>query len=134
MKPELNAHIQTARLSLTKAKACLHAAAAEPMLAEDAARDAYYAVFHAAQALIMERIGRSPKSHAGAHSQFNRLIQAEPGFPAALRAFLVQAYDFKATADYDTRPPPRISVKRAETAIRSAEQFIAAIVALLPDP
>ncbi len=32
---------------------------------DEAGRAAYYAGFHAAQALIVERTGRSPKSHAG---------------------------------------------------------------------
>ena len=102
------------------------------MLAEDAARNAYYAAFHAAQALIVERTGKAPKTHSGVHRQYHRLTQHEPAVPQAMRAFLNQAYDFKATADYDTAPPPRISPQRAATAIQLAERFLAVVSALLP--
>lgn len=132
MTPEARAHLDTARLSLTKAKAGLRASAQEPSLAENAARDAYYVAFHAALALIVERTGKQPKTHAGVHRQLHRLTRNEPKFPRSMRDFILRAYDFKAIADYATTPPPRVSTARAATAIQSAEQFLDAVAALLP--
>ncbi len=132
MTPEAQAHFDTARLSLTKAKAGLQASALEPNLAENAARDAYYVAFHAATALIVERTGKQPKTHAGVHRQFHRLTLNEPSMAQPLRDFILRAYDFKAIADYATLPPPRVSPTRAANAIQSAEQFLAAVAALLP--
>lgn len=131
MKPEAQAHLDTARLSLEKARACLVASLQAPVLAEDAARDAYYVAFHAAQALIVERTGKHPRTHSGVHTQFHRIAVSEHSITLPLRAFLVKAYDFKATADYDTAPPPRISPARAASAVQSAEDFLNAVAALL---
>jgi uncharacterized protein (UPF0332 family) len=52
---------------LTRARAIFAAA-----IPEDAARDAYLAAFHAAQALIAERTGKSAKTHRGVHIAFAR--------------------------------------------------------------
>ncbi len=131
MTPEARAHLDTACLSLIKAQAGLRASAVEPSLAENAARDAYYVAFHAAHALIVERTGREPKTHAGVHRQFHRLTVDEPGMAQPLRDFLIRAYDFKAVADYATVPPPRISVERASRAVETAEKFLAAVNELL---
>ena len=37
---------------------------------EVAAREAYMASFHAAQACLFERDGRAPKTHSGVHAAF----------------------------------------------------------------
>ena len=42
-----------------------------------AARLAYYAQFHAAQALIFERTGKISKTHKGVGSQFHTFAQSE---------------------------------------------------------
>jgi uncharacterized protein (UPF0332 family) len=44
-------------------------------LAMVAARSAYYAAFHAAEALIVERTGKIAKSHSGVRSEFARLAK-----------------------------------------------------------
>jgi uncharacterized protein (UPF0332 family) len=132
MTPEAQAHLDTARLALAKARLELQASAQDPILAEDAARNSYYVAFHAAQALIVERTGKRPKTHAGVHRQFHRLAQHEPTIPQPMRDFLNRAFGYKATVDYDTLPAPRISPARAASAIQTAEQFLDMIVALLP--
>ena len=43
-----------------------------------AARLVYYAQFHAAQAMILERAGNVAKTHNGVNIQFHRLAKAEP--------------------------------------------------------
>jgi uncharacterized protein (UPF0332 family) len=47
----------------------------EAKLYDSAGRTAYLAAFHAAQALITERTGRSVKTHRGVHAQLHRLNQ-----------------------------------------------------------
>src|SRR5262245_58401892 len=51
---------------------------------------AYLAAFHAAQALIAERTGRTAKTHKGAHAQFARLTRGEPRLDVELRRFLAR--------------------------------------------
>jgi uncharacterized protein (UPF0332 family) len=116
VKRETLAHVEKARHCLIKAQVELVAAATEPRLVEDVARNAYYVAFHAAQALIFERTDKSSKTHAGVHRQFHRLTREEPTIPTALRGFLNSAYDFKATADYDTEPN-RLTLPQASAAI-----------------
>lgn len=47
-------------------------------LAHVAARCAYYAAFHAAEALIMERTGKIAKTHSGVRAEFARLLKGTP--------------------------------------------------------
>jgi uncharacterized protein (UPF0332 family) len=50
-------------------------------LNEAAGRTAYLAGFHAAQALIFERTGKTSKTHSGFHTEFLRLTK----YPGAIR-------------------------------------------------
>jgi len=59
-----------------------------------AARLAYYAQFHAAQALIFERTRRISKSHKGVNKEFHRLVKTDPTFPPRFAAQLTKAYDY----------------------------------------
>jgi uncharacterized protein (UPF0332 family) len=68
--PEAEAHLDKARECLTRARIIVAAG-----VMEDAARDAYLAAFHAAQALICERTGRDAKTHRGVHIAFARLTR-----------------------------------------------------------
>ena len=74
------AHLENARECLTRARVILDAG-----IAEDAARNAYLAAFHAAQALIAERTGRDAKTHKGVHTAFARLTKDEPRIDVELR-------------------------------------------------
>jgi hypothetical protein len=65
---------------LDKARTCLADAqriAALP-LPRFAAREAYYAAFHAAEAYIFEHTGKAATTHRGVHSEFARLARREP--------------------------------------------------------
>ena len=46
-------------------------------LADEAGRAAYLVAFHAAQALIFERTGGTPKTHQGVRWQFGALARTE---------------------------------------------------------
>jgi len=114
---------------LAKARQCLaHGDAILSIgLGEEAARTAYLAAFHAAQALIYERTGREAKTHRGVHRQFALLSKDEASLPADLRRFLAQAYDLKAVADYATGPEAVVPLDRAAAAIETARRFLAAV-------
>jgi uncharacterized protein (UPF0332 family) len=86
LKPETERYLDKARQALTEARAIVGIE-----LAEAAGRAAYLAVFHAAQALIFERIGKVPKTHHGVHAQFSRLARNEPRIGIELRASCLAA-------------------------------------------
>jgi uncharacterized protein (UPF0332 family) len=120
---------------LAKARATLEDAcqiAALP-LPHIAAREAYLAVFHAAEAYIFEQTGKVAKTHRGVRSEFARLAKAEPRIARDLVTFLGTAYQFKTSADYGigaTATP--ISAADANAAITTTARFLDTITHLLP--
>ena len=125
MKPEAERYLYKARQGLNEARAV-----AGIELAEAAGRAAYLAMFHAAQALIFERIGKVPKTHRGVHAQFSKLARREPRM-GELPRVLSQAYDFKTVADYEIGPDATVPLAEAISAIEAAQRFIDLIVELL---
>jgi uncharacterized protein (UPF0332 family) len=103
----------------------------EAKLYDSAGRTAYLAAFHAAQALITERTGRSVKTHRGVHAQLHRLIKDEQNIDAPLRAFLSYAYNLKSMADYETGPGSEVSAAVANSAVATGKRFVAAMAALI---
>ena len=81
--------------------------------------------------MIFERTGKVHKSHGGVHSEFNRLAREEGALVQALSASLIQAYDYKTLADYETGSRSDVTPQRATVAIVSAEQFVAVITKLV---
>lgn len=102
-------------------------------IAHVAAREAYLAAFHAAEALIHDRTGRVVKTHSGLRTVFSRLAKDEPRLDPAFAQFLANAYDLKSVADYADRPAARISVEDADQTIATAERFVEAITTLIAD-
>lgn len=111
---------------------------AETMLSSDlndaAGRTAYLAGFHAAQAFISERTGRSLKTHKGVHTELHRLTRDDPEFDAKLRGFLSESYNLKAAADYETGPAAEISRERASAALQTAQRFVTHFETVLRKP
>jgi uncharacterized protein (UPF0332 family) len=93
-------------------------------LNDAAGRTAYFAGFHAAQALISEATGRTVKTHKGVHREFHRLTRDDLRWDAELRAFLSKTYNLKAIADYETGPGAEISEERATIAVEQARRFV----------
>jgi uncharacterized protein (UPF0332 family) len=118
---------------LEKAHRCLRRG--RTILAVDvydvAAREAYLAAFHAAQALIAERAGRAAKTHRGVHVQFARLTKNEPRLDVELRQFLPKSYHMNATTDYGVDPGIGITSEQAVWAINTADRFIQCVTTLL---
>jgi uncharacterized protein (UPF0332 family) len=122
-----------ARLFLEKAQKLL--VRADTMLGvglnDDAGRTAYLAGFHAAQALIFERLGKVFKSHKGVQTEFLRLTKDDPRFQPEHRIFLSQTYNLKAIADYETGPGSEVSAERAAAVVEMGKQFVAHLVGLV---
>ena len=95
MKPEATHFLEKARKLLEHADTMLGVG-----LNDDAGRTAYLAGFHAAQAFLFERMGKTFKTHKGVQIEFLRLTKDDPRFSSDLRVFLSQAYNLKAIADY----------------------------------
>ena len=129
MKPQTGAFLIAADRALSDARVVFTA-----NLPHQAARLAYYAEFHSAQALIFERTGKIAKTHKGVGNQFHLLAQSETSLPPTLAADLSNAYKFKETADYDTIQATPITAAQATDAIATAERFVAAIRQALAAP
>lgn len=99
----------------------------------DAARDAYLATYHAAQAYIVDHAGKAAKTHNGAHSQFAQLAILEPRITTELQRFLPQAYSLKAVVDYEFGEGSDVPRDRAENAVATAGRFVDRIALLLAE-
>lgn len=121
MTPEAGRFLEKAEKCSANAQASLTIG-----LTNDAGRSAYLAAFHAAQALIFERLGKIAKTHNGVHAEFARLTANAPEF-VGFSAFLLRAYNLKAVADYETGPDSDIPLHRAVAAAEDAGRFVAAI-------
>jgi uncharacterized protein (UPF0332 family) len=129
VNPETRAFLAKARALLERAPASL-----AQNFTDEAGRAAHLAGFHAAQALIFEKQGRSPKTHGGVQSEFALLVRNEPMIDREVRAFLGRAFHLKAIADYEIGPGSKVSATQATEAIAAARRFVAAIDGLLPAP
>jgi uncharacterized protein (UPF0332 family) len=129
VKPESVKFIEQANIMLTRADIMLSAG-----LNEDAAREAYLASFHTAQAYIFERTDKTFKTHRGVQSEFFRLTRHDARTDQDLRRFLAQSYEFKSVADYFSGPSPVTSRETAAEAIATARRFVEHFTRLVPPP
>ena len=90
MTPETAAFLSAADEALADAKRIL-----EIDIPRQAARLAYYAQFHAAQAFIFEVAGTTSKTHKGVDKQFHRLTKSDQRLPSGLARELSSAYRSK---------------------------------------
>jgi uncharacterized protein (UPF0332 family) len=128
MKAETADYLAKARTTLADAQQI-----ATLPLAHVAAREAYYAAFHAAEAYIFEHTGKVATTHRGVRSEFARLARREPRIDRELTRFLATAYQLKATADYGIGPTAApITADQAAAAITTAGRFIDTIAQVLP--
>ncbi len=127
MKPEAAAYLAKAKEQLMKAPALLAQG-----FTDDAGRAAYLAGFHAAQALIFERTGRSAKNSQGRSNSIRCSGESRAELRCRTARFLPKAYNLKAVADYETGPDSHLQPGLAETAITIAQRFIDAVSSLIP--
>jgi uncharacterized protein (UPF0332 family) len=126
MKPESGYYLAKAHADLSDARKIIGIA-----LANVAARSAYYAVFHAAEALVLEKTGKVAKTHRGVRSEFARVTKDEPRIAKSMTEFLAQAYRYKEIGDYGVDPDEIVTIENAEEAIRLATDFLVCIEAIL---
>ena len=128
MKPETADYLAKARTALADA----HKIATLP-LPHIAAREAYVAVFHAAEAYIFEQTDKVARSHHGVHVEFARLARNEPRIGRDLVTFLRPPYQFKQRADYAIGPAAApITTAEAAAALADAARFIDTIAKVPP--
>ena len=86
---------------------------------EDAISRAYYAMFHSAKALLLEK-GSDPKTHAGTASELGQLYREELGKEMTREFSRVQ--EKRERADYGELT--EIKQEETEKIIRSVEDFV----------
>lgn len=123
----------TEEASLYLQKAHRHLANARTIAAQNipevAAREAYYAAFHAAEAYIFESTGKVAKTHNGLHSEFSRLAKDDPRINRSLLSFLGKAYEYKSISDYEVGPLAQVYIDDALDTIETASRFVSCIEA-----
>lgn len=88
---------------------------------EDAVSRAYYAVFHAAQALLLTE-GQRAESHKGLVTLFGLLFVKTGKFSRNLGKYLANLKDNRESGDYEVFS--YIDRETAETAIAEAKEFL----------
>lgn len=101
---------------------------------DQAARLAYSAMFHSAQALIFERTDQMSKTHKGVRSLFHKVALSEPTINPQLPRDLTNTYRFKQAADYETGSAATVTMQEGANAIGKAETFVTLIRNLLSAP
>lgn len=97
-------------------------------LYDHAAREAYLAAFHAAQAYVFFKNGKLAKTHSGLRSVFAQLSKENPAIERRFVRFLARGFEMKTAADYfNPDPVIQITSQEAEEAITIAADFIALI-------
>ncbi len=87
MKEATAAYLNKARQGLDKARRIFAIG-----IHDEAGRHAYYAAFHAAQALIFERTDKASASHHGVKTEFARLAKSDPRIDRKLTKFVCPAW------------------------------------------
>jgi len=128
VRPEAAAFLDKANEALSKADGMLD------RWPDEAGRESYLAALHAAQAFIVESIGKVVKSHNGVNHEFGRLTRSEPRVDTELRGFLSRTCQLKAIADYGVGPDSKVSPEEAAAAIRISKRFVAKIAELIEEP
>jgi uncharacterized protein (UPF0332 family) len=120
--PEAAKYLEKAMEDLTEAQQIVAMG-----LAKVAARSAYYAAFHAAEAYIIEKTGRVAKTHSGVRAEFSRLAKDDPLIARSMTTFLPLAYRYKEIGDYTVNPDVVITMPQAQSAVASATEFLAGV-------
>ena len=127
MKQDTLDQLSVADIALAKAAAMM----THPFH-DEAGRHAYYAMFHAAHALVVERDFKPPKTHRGLHQLFARATSTEPHLQPLVTQ-LGASYHLKWIADYGPAGAI-VTAAEAQAAIADATRFIATIRAALAQP
>lgn len=114
-----------AQSALRKARGCLRQASALLQLREfdGAVNRAYYAMFHAAEALLLSRHGLEFARHGHLLGAFGKHFVATGLVPKHMHQLLHWAFHTREKADYDLAV--EVSVEEATESCAAAEEFVA---------
>lgn len=101
---------------------------------EVAARDAYMAAFHAAEAVLLARTGRVAKTHRGVRAELSRVALNDIRLDRGFTTFLANGYRFKERDDYIVEPEALISREEARAALATSARLVAHAEWLLGQP
>jgi uncharacterized protein (UPF0332 family) len=90
-----------------------------------AAREAYMAAFHAAQAIIQSRQGKVAKTHRGVRTALARIAQADTRFEPTFTTFLGNGYRLMEKDDYDVATDAPITRDDARNSLGTATRLVA---------
>jgi len=127
--PEARDYLAKAREDLADARKILAIHLAKP-----AARSAYYAAFHAGEALIFERSGKVAKTHSGVRTLLASVLPRTEVDARVLLTFLARAYKFKEIGDYGVGDGAVVTEDEARDLVGGAARFIAAVSGLIETP
>ena len=85
---------------------------------------AYYAMFYAAEALLVSE-GREFSSHGAVHAAFGEHFAKTGKLNIKFHRYLVDAFRERQAADYDA--PSEVSRSDANTQIKRAKEFVEAV-------
>lgn len=122
MKTSSADYLQAAERALSKANIVI-----DVQLFDEAGRLAYYAMFHAAQALIYERTDKVSKTHKEVNQLFHQLVRDESSLDGKIAADLSNAYLIKEKADYETGAVVPVTREIALDAIAAAVRVVAQV-------
>ena len=88
-----------------------------------AAHDAYYAMFHAAEALLLS-LGITTSSHGETHGAFGQHFAKTRVLDPKFHRYLIDAFNARITADYDATVT--LPKEDAEVLVAQAREFVAA--------
>ena len=125
MKAEVEIQLEKAREDLSDAKKL-----AAISMTKLAARSAYFAAFHAAEALIFELGDKVVKTHSGVHTELARLLKDRADPRPLLPKFLAKTYKYKEISDYGGVREV-VTEAQMRDAIAGAQRFVEEIVDLL---
>ena len=90
---------------------------------ERAAGDAYYAMFHAAEALLLT-VGLELSSHSATHSAFGLNFAKTGKLDSRLHRYMINAFNARLTADYDVTV--KLRLEEVQEILTQAKEFVAA--------
>ncbi len=116
MKDQTSSLLAKASENLSASRDLLHAPHVEIAVSR-----AYYAMFYAAEAVLLEE-GVEFSSHGAVHGAFGERFAKGGRLDAKLHRYLLDAYRARQSADYDA--PANISAEDAATVVKRAEEFV----------
>jgi uncharacterized protein len=116
MKDDVNDELSAGRQALQAAQRLL-----KDELPRDAASRAYYAMFHAASALLMAEDKRM-SSHKETIAAFGKEFAKPLRIDSKFHRYLIEAQDLRELADYGTHTP--IASEKVATTIDRAAEFL----------